>query len=536
MKAYDSALVDAFLAHHWKYRPIDASFMGAPGHDSRLPPADPQTAADELAEIGALLSSVASTSEPEDLGDRLDRRMMLSELTVRQSSRSRFDNPAWYTGEAALGVISLLLPQSAPVRHDALLDRLEAIPDFLTTARTNLDGKAIPMGWVMRARREAEAAAEFLRSDIHLHEAFDKRWTNPGKAAAVAFEAFSASLVDIPDADPAIGEKALALIMQQIHGLTISVHDALEMAQDAFDRAGHELRETAATIDPGTSCQDQLAALSALHPASADAVMDSYQQWDARALAAGSGLVTPALDYALDYRWIVPCFRKIFSSLYFLFYRSPPALNPGAGSVYWISPPGEDLAAFLRGNATAMIKTIHAVHHGSIGHHTQNRRARRAASRLARLAGTDCALGLAFLGAGTLVEGWACYVEDLLMEVPDFYTPAEILLLKQFERRNAASVLVDIKLHKGEWSMDRAMAFYRDEAGFAPSRVEGEVVRNSMLPGSRLMYWLGVEGIKALRKRWKGETLDFHDTLLSFGHVPLAWIGEEMEREGLLKP
>src|ERR1041384_5623921 len=91
---------------------------------------------------------------------------------------------------------------------------------------------------------------------------------------------------------------------------------------------------------------------------------------------------------------------------------------------------------------------------------------------------------LAFLGSGTLIEGWACYVEDLLLEAPGFYTPTEVLLLRQYERRNAASVLVDIKLHIGEWSLEDAMAFYRDKAGFAPARVEGEVVRNSMLPGS----------------------------------------------------
>lgn len=77
------------------------------------------------------------------------------------------------------------------------------------------------------------------------------------------------------------------------------------------------------------------------------------------------------------------------------------------------------------------------------------------------------------------------------------------------------------------------MQFYR-EAGFAPARIEAEVVRNSMLPGSRLMYWLGVEGIKALRRRWTGDTVGFHDTLLGHGHVPLPWIGREMERAGLL--
>jgi uncharacterized protein (DUF885 family) len=196
-------------------------------------------------------------------------------------------------------------------------------------------------------------------------------------------------------------------------------------------------------------------------------------------------------------------------------------------------PPGDDEQAFLRDNNEAHVKIARAVHHGSIGHHTQNTRARAAASRIAQVAGTNGALGLAFLGSGTMVEGWASYAQDLLMEARGFYTPEEILLLKHDERRNAARVLVDIKLHIGEWSMREAMAFYR-EAGFAPALIEDEVVRNSMLPGSRLIYWLGVEGIKALRKRWKGDVIEFHDSLLSYGHVPLAWIGQEMERAGQL--
>ena len=118
-----------------------------------------------------------------------------------------------------------------------------------------------------------------------------------------------------------------------------------------------------------------------------------------------------------------------------------------SGSIYWVALPGDDQVAYLRANNCATVKTIHSVHHGSIGHHTQNRRARDAQGRLARLGGTDCALGIAFLSAGTMVEGWACYVEDLLIEAPGFYDPTELLLLKQYERRNAASVLVDIRIH-----------------------------------------------------------------------------------------
>ncbi|MGV8853931.1 MAG: DUF885 family protein [Devosia sp.] len=536
MTEYDPAIVDAFLKHHWTYHPVDATFMGSTDFDAELPPAGAGTMAEEQAGITALLARLVDTDEPATLGDRLDRRLMLAELGMRQTavhSRPRLHNPAWYSGEAAFAIISLLLPQSMPVRHAGLIARLNGMGAFLADAAARLTGVGVPTGWTKRARKEATAMAGFLRGDIKLHEEFAEDWAEPARQAADAFDRFAASLNDLPDADPARGEAYLAQLMRQIHGLALTPRQAIDLAQAAYDRMGEELVEMARAIDPARHWQDIIAELSEIGPRDPEDAFDSYLDWDVQAIAAGHALVTPAQEYDLDYRWMAPCFRKISQPLYFLFYRSPPGLNAGAGSVYWVTPPGEDEAGFLRGNNTATVKTIHAVHHGSVGHHTQNTRARAAASRLARIAGTDCALGLAFLGAGTLIEGWACYVEDLLMEAPGFYTPAEILLLKQYERRNAASVLVDIKLHLGAWSLDQAMDFYK-QAGFAPARVEGEVVRNAMLPGSRLMYWLGVEAIKALRQRWKGDALSFHDALLSYGHVPLAWIAEEMDRAGQL--
>src|SRR5262249_49965763 len=155
-----------------------------------------------------------------------------------------------------------------------------------------------------------------------------------------------------------------------------------------------------------------------LHPPQAAAVLDSYRAWHGRAMEDGAALVTPATGYDLEYRTLAPAFRTIAKDLYFLSYRSPPAERPRTRSVYWVPPAAEDEVHYLRQQNSATIKAIHAVHHGSIGHHTQNASARRAASRLARLGGTDCAAATAFLSCGTMVEGWACYAEDLLLEVP----------------------------------------------------------------------------------------------------------------------
>ena len=170
------------------------------------------------------------------------------------------------------------------------------------------------------------------------------------------------------------------------------------------------------------------------------------------------------------------------------------------------------------------------MHHGSIGHHTQNARARGAPSRLARLAGTDCASGIALLGAGTMVEGWACSATNLMAEIDGFYAGGERAALAAGDRRNAASVLADIRLHTGEWSLERMRAFYRDEAGFPAARIERETTRNSILPATRLMYFLGVEQIVALRRELGGDARTLHDSLLACGHVPVAWAADEVRR------
>ena len=53
-------------------------------------------------------------------------------------------------------------------------------------------------------------------------------------------------------------------------------------------------------------------------------------------------------------------------------------------------------------------------------------------------------------------------------------------------------------------------------------------MKNSMFPGTALMYWLGTSGIHELRervRRRRGAEFSpriFHDELLSFGSIPVA--------------
>jgi uncharacterized protein (DUF885 family) len=187
----------------------------------------------------------------------------------------------------------------------------------------------------------------------------------------------------------------------------------------------------------------------------------------------------------------------------------------------------------LRANNDSAIKLNHVVHHGGIGHHVQNWHAFRAESRVGRIAAVDCASRIAMHCGGTMAEGWACYATDLIAEFGGL-TPLEELEELHTRRRMCSRAIVDVGFHRGDMSFDDAVRFYEAEAGMSPAAARYETTRNSMYPGSALMYVVGTDAIHELRRDFaerqgNGFRLrEFHDRFLSYGSVPVALIAETM--------
>lgn len=527
------ALLERFLAQHLETHPVDATFMGLPGHDGRLPRADAEAVERERSALLALQREASALPEGQSAAERLERLMLLSQLTLALAeldARPRHHNPAWYTGEAAFGLISLLLPDSAG-EADALRQRLESVPRFLREGAAQLSGRALPGDWCERARRESLALARLLARGLRRHPLWHAALERPAEAAVAALQAFATALQNREDADPAAGEAYLELVVRDVHHLPLSLDEAEARALEALERYRQELETMAEALEPGRSWREQLEASALEHP-EPDGVLAAYERCHETAMAAAeaAGLVTPADDYALRFEMLPEWAREVAGELYFLFYRSPPAARPGTGSHYWVFPPAGDLESYLRSQNCGAIKITHAVHHGSIGHHTQNARARASAVRLGQLAGTDCASGIAMLAGGTLIEGWACYAQELLLEAEGFYTPRERLLLKHAELRNAAMCLAELRLHRGRWTLPQMRRFYQDEVGVPAARAWAETTRNAIYPGTRLMYWLGTEAIRQARRDLDMAPRRFHDALLSFGAVPVTAAVAELAR------
>lgn len=527
-----AGLVDDFCATEWSFHPIDASFAGSTAYDAELPPADATSISREIEALSELRDRASVTPVPDDAGSRLDAQLLRAQIAYRLKAlqeRPQQYNPAYYTGEVAFGIISLLLPAAVGREATHLAARLRSIPEFLSGAAALLDGRPVPSDWINRANTEIAATSRLLQGGMRRHSIGSAIPVSDIEAAVKALHRFGGAINDAPEVSPAAGSDYLAFIMRDVHGLGATPESLEREAEAAFERVNAELEEAAARLDPRRSWREQFADLTKIGPSFGE-IMPSYAMWHHQAMRDASELLTPASDYGLEFRSLPPWALDVVDDLYFLPYRSPAPLAAGNGSTYWIAPTEGGDNNDAKTHNTAAVKLIHAVHHGSIGHHTQNARARGAASRLARIAGTDCASALAYPAAGTMVEGWACYAEDLLAEVPGFYTPSEKLQLIYFELRNIASTLVDIRLHTGVWNLAETRRFYREEVAFSPARILAETTRNSIYPGTRLMYWSGIRQIRDLRRASALSPKAFHDRLLSYGAAPVAWIGQEMSR------
>jgi uncharacterized protein (DUF885 family) len=262
--------------------------------------------------------------------------------------------------------------------------------------------------------------------------------------------------------------------------------------------------------------------------------------WDAMRDAAEAHALLTWPEFPIRFTPQPAWVRTAAPYLYFLPYRAPAAFQRPDVHHLLVPPlpPAQSPSAqesVLRANNDSVIKLNHIIHHGGMGHHVQNWHAYRSASRIGRVAAVDGASRIAMFCGGTMAEGWACYATDLMADI-GVLTPHEQFAHLQSKLRACARAVVDVKLHTGRFTFAQAVAYYTTNAGLPPPAATREVVRNSMFPGTALMYHVGTEAIHQLRHELgvlRGNRFSlraFHDEYLSWGSIPVRLIGDAMKR------
>jgi hypothetical protein len=556
--ALDPALGN-FFATLTDLRPVDATFIGVHEHDHRLPDwshTGQEHARDRWRTVAQGLGAPAGDAIATALRTRdwpaIDRMLARShvDLTLAELDSGHFatGNPSLVIGEAAFSVIGLMTREFAPAaqRASCLLQRLRALPRFLAGALSVVATAPVPLAWTERAKREAGAAERLLTEGIPtwcsaqgFAEDRTRALMEAAQAAAGALHAAAAALDDMKrdsiDARPA-GEALLSACIRQGHWIDRSIDSLLHEVRSALPEHQAQLQSRVREAGASTLAEVQ-ARLARAHPP-AEGYYRAFQAcWDAcRASAEANDLVTWP-EAPIQYVPIPEWTRMAAPSLYYLFYRSPAPFDALPVHDYVVTPlEGLDRDAttrVLQVMNDSTIKLNHVVHHGALGHHVQNWHAARSPSLIGRIAAADCASRIAMLLGGTMAEGWACYATDLMEEV-GFLTPDERVSEAHTRVRMLGRAIVDLEFHTGRASFEDAIRLYVDEVGMSPDMARAEAVKNSMFPGTALMYWFGTQGVHETRaevaaREGAAFTLrSFHDRFLSHGSLPVPLIRQLM--------
>jgi uncharacterized protein (DUF885 family) len=547
------AWLGRFFDSYYRHRPVNATFIGEHGYDALLPDFSAAGMDAALSDAVRLLREAKGLDEAAlSSVQRIDKRLAEGYLRIQRweftSRHFQRGNPSLYTGEAIFAVVGLFLTDYAPFadRAAAAIERMYKIGRLLEQGEQNV--RRAPGAWTERALRECQGAKAFFGGGIDLLAEQDPS-LRPAlrKAADAALAAFARyegylknELSPAPIAVPPCGAAVLDLLLAEGHCLERSADEILRYALAKMEESEAYLTQHAADFG-AEEWRQALDALAELHPTAESYLARFTELWESsRQLVSERDLLTwPPfpIEYTPQPQWA----REAAPYLYFLFYRAPAAFQRPPVHRYLVTPiepamPPEEQLRRLKATNDSVIKLNHVVHHGGVGHHVQNWSAYQGPSRIGRVAAVDCAARIAMFCGGTMAEGWACYATQLMAE-QGFLTPLEEFGEAHADLRMAARAVVDIRLHRGEFTLDEAAQFYAERTAMSATAAQGEAVKNSMFPGAALMYLMGRDTILDLRadlQRQMGDAFNlkqFHDRFLSFGSIPVALIAEVMRRE-----
>ena len=136
---------------------------------------------------------------------------------------------------------------------------------------------------------------------------------------------------------------------------------------------------------------------------------------------------------------------------------------------------------------------------------------------------------------GAMIEGWAVYVERMMLEHGWGNNEPELwLMFYKWSLRECTNVIVDYGLHCLNFSKNDIVNLLVNEAFQEPAQVEEKYRRARLSQVQLCSYINGATDILALKeayqkKRGKDFTIkDFHERFLSYGSAPVKYIKELM--------
>jgi uncharacterized protein (DUF885 family) len=521
-------LVEARFRRVIRDNPIVGTYLGIHTEDGRLGDGSREAVLGELAAERAHVAKVeALDAAGLSAAARLER-----DLEIHNLRRAIFDVDVvrtWERRSTALDTVGdalfLLFAQDyapLPVRLDSIASRLEAMPRFLDESRT----RAVVPQVRLWQRLEIESAADLPAFFNEIVAAGSDLPTTESKRLRAAADRATSALKDYTtwlDASLKSGTDDWVLGRERYDELVgLRAFDGLDA--DAILAIGEEqlasnkaARVAAAReIDPDAPETDVIDRIKDDHPATFEEALQAYREVMVRSRQhlIDNGIVTVPPDERID---VVPTPDYLRNVVPFAAYFSPPKFDPNPKGIYIVTPSvGNDPNAMREHNYSSISNT--SIHEAYPGHHLQLAVANRHPS-LTRIL-TD---------APEFVEGWGMYSEQLMREQGFDDAPNFRAALYTDAIWRACRIILDVRMHRGELTVEEATAFLVGHTRFEGANARAEVNRYTYTPTYQLSYLLGKVLLLQLRtdeQRRLGDKFDlraFHDTLLNAGSLPISF-------------
>ena len=410
-----------------------------------------------------------------------------------------------------------------PERLSAIAGRLEAVGTFLEESKTRA---TVPQ--VRRWQQiEIETAGdlpvffdELVAAGATVLDAADqRRLERASQAAKIAVELYGTwlegTLAGGQD-EWAIGrERHDAMVgLRAFDGLDADAILALGWERLEAERAGRAA--AAREIDPDADEMTVIDRVKSDHPDEFEAALDGYREsmFRARAHLIERDLVTVPDDERIDVIATPEYLRKVMP---FAAYFEPAAFDRDPKGIYVVTPSVDGDPDAMREHNMASISNT-SIHEAYPGHHLQLDTARRHPS-LTRLL-TD---------APEFVEGWGMYSELMMREQGFDDDPRFRLIMHTDAIWRACRIILDVRMHRGELTVDEATDFIVEQTNFERPNAHAEAQWYTYRPTYPLSYLLGrtlLLGLRADEQRRLGDRFSlkaFHDTLLRNGSLPISF-------------
>jgi len=527
-----SPFVENYLSYLYETQPTAAAFDGVHQYDDLLEDPSRTALEGQGRELGGLVRQLAAVGKSGmTKTEQVEREMLTANIRARifelENIRSWERNPQRHSEILATSLAGQVLFPYAPVGERArrILSKLKQTPRLIETARKTIQDP--PGIFIKEGITSLNGVVEFIEHDLpraltsldDMHLLSDL--ADASTEAVTAIHGYTEYLRNevAPKARGSfrLGRENFDGKLELEEGVTLGADRLLAIAQRELRETQEEFRSVAGRL--GGDVASALERLKQDHPSAATLVSTAQGQvTELAAFVERKGLVSVTDGEVPVVAPTPPFYRWTFASLwapgpfearplptYYYLTDVDPAWTPDRQEQH------------LRDFHTGALWAI-SMHETYPGHFLQHQHVCRIESKL-RKSGLLASIGF--------IEGWAHYGEQVMIEAGFGGKDNHVKLGQLAEALiRLARLVVGIRLHAEDMSVEQGVRFFRDEAFMEEGSARREAERGTFDPGY-VVYSLGKLMILKLRADYEAKhpskfsLKTFHDRLLGNGNLPI---------------